>query len=203
MFEKATDTSAPVNPLFKQRWSGVAFDPDRKVQQRDIISIMEAARWAPSCFGDEPWRYLVLNRHQDAEAWEKAFNCLAPGNQDWNRNVPVLIIACHDTRYRNNDKTNTWASYDTGAASISLCLQAAHLGLMTHQMAGFSPEQVRESFQIPERYQAKAVIALGYQAAPEKIPEQFRDREMADRKRRPLQDNFFSNRWGEGIASDQ
>ncbi len=195
MFKKIIDIVAPINSTIASRWSGVAFDAERPVSQEQLLAIMEAGRWAPSCFGDQPWRFIVCNKSENPEAWQKLYDSLAEGNQGWCANVPVLIAACHDAQFSMNDNPNPWAAYDTGAASVSMCLQATDLGLMSHQMAGFSVESISEKFTIPERYKPIAVIAIGYQVAEENIPEALKGRELAPRKRNDLNDNFFMGNW--------
>jgi len=199
MIEKAVDTSAPVNDLIISRWSGVSYDAEKMVSTSDLQSLAEAARWAPSCFGDQPWRVIFCSKQEDETAWLQAFECLGEGNQPWCKHAPVLAIICADTRFSKNDKPNGWGAYDTGAAAVSLCLQAADLGLMTHQMAGFSPDQARSTFAIPERYQPMAMMTIGYQLPEDKLPEEFRGRELKPRVRNPLGENFFLGGWGKGI----
>jgi len=143
MFDKKIDTQEKIDDLLAKRWSGRAYDVNRQVSQQDIISLLEAARWAPSCYGDEPWRYIVCDKSTNESAWDKAFSCLAEGNQSWAVNAPVLILALANTIFSHNDSDNRWAQYDTGAATMSLCIQASSLGLMVHQMGGFSAEKGR------------------------------------------------------------
>jgi len=195
MIKKQIDTIKPINNIIASRWSSVAFDSERPVSQEQLSTIIEAGRWAPSCFGDQPWRFIVCNKSTNEEAWKKLYDCLGEGNQPWCANVPVLISACHDTQFSTNDKPNNWGAYDTGAASVFMCLQATELGLMSHQMAGFSADLIREKFNVPERYQPIAVIAIGYQVSEENIPDAFKERELAPRKRNPLSENFFMGRW--------
>src|SRR5690606_8823554 len=121
------------------------------------------------------------------------------GNQTWCRAAPVLILACCDTLFSKNDKPNAFGAHDTGAASLSLSLQAAALGLMTHQMRGFEPDKAYEVFQIPARYKPLTMIALGYQLPEPRLPEAFRERELKARVRNPLDENFFAGAWGEGL----
>jgi nitroreductase len=196
MIKKSIDTKAPINDIIASRWSGVAYDSEKTVSQEQLLSIMEAGRWAPSCFGDQPWRFIVCNKSENTEAWQNLYDCLAEGNQPWCANAPVLIAACHDTQFSLNDKPNPWGAYDTGAASVSMCLQATDLGLMTHQMAGFSADLIQEKFSVPERYLPIAVMTIGYQDSEENIPDAFNERELAPRKRNPLGENFFMGKWG-------
>lgn len=199
MIHKSIDVSTPIQPLLAQRWSGICYDPSRPVSQADLRTIMEAARWAPSCFGDQPWRYLVCDKTTNPKAWEQAFACLGEGNQPWCQHAPVLVIICHDTQFVHNDKPNPHAPYDTGAASMSLCVQATALGLMTHQMAGFSADKARELFAIPERYKPFVMMAIGYQLNEAQLSEPFKARELKPRARAPLESRFFAGEWNKGF----
>ena len=102
MQKKIAQTGTPIHDLIAQRWSPRAFDKSGVVTREQLTSLLEAARWAPSCFGDEPWRYLVWDRNHDAAAWEKAFDCLAEANQKWVKNAPVLLCACADSLFGHN-----------------------------------------------------------------------------------------------------
>jgi len=199
MIEKAADTSAPVHDLIMNRWSGVSYDPDKPVSIDDLRAMAEAARWAPSCFGDQPWRVIFCSKSADESAWQQAFDCLGEGNQPWCKHAPVLAIICADSEFSKNDKPNGWGAYDTGAAALSLCLQGVHLGLMTHQMAGFMPDKARTTFNIPARYQPMAMMTIGYQLPEERLPEAFRERELKPRVRDPLGEHFFLGAWGKGF----
>lgn len=193
-------TSVPIHDLIATRWSPRALDQDTPVPRRHITALLEAARWAPSCFGDQPWRYLVWDRHADETAWQQAFDCLAEGNQAWVRRCPVLLAALADSVFERNGKPNRWAQYDTGAASENLCLQAAAMGLAAHQMGGFDKTRLAEFFEIPERFTAMAMIAVGVPAGPDTLPVAFRDGETAARERRPLSELAFDGRWGTGFT---
>ncbi|HWK54213.1 MAG TPA: nitroreductase family protein [Hyphomicrobiales bacterium] len=199
MLKKSIDTSAPIHTLFSQRWSGICFDPDRPVPHELLVGVAEAARWAPSCFGDEPWRFLICSRADNLAAWDKAWSCLTEGNQAWCRYAPVLIITCTNTVFKRNGKPNAYHAYDAGAAAVSLCLQAASLGIMTHQMGGFSADKASELFAIPEDFRPLAMMALGYQLPPERFPEEWRARETKPRQRQPLQERFFAGEWDKGL----
>jgi nitroreductase len=199
MIPKAIDVSTPIHPLIEQRYSGVSFDSTRKVDMQTLRTLAEAARWAPSCFGDEPWRFIICSKQDDPAAWDKAFACLSDGNKTWCQHAPVLIITCTSLVFDHNGNPNSFGPYDTGAAAMSICLQATALGLMAHQMAGFSGEKARELFLIPETAKPLSMMALGYQLPLEKLPEQFKTRELTARKRKPLAEHFFAGAWGKGF----
>ncbi|MFQ5660089.1 MAG: nitroreductase family protein [Gammaproteobacteria bacterium] len=201
MFEKKAQTRVPINELLAGRWSGRAYDPSRPVSREQLITLIEAARWAPSCYGDEPWRYIVCDKSTDQTAWDKLFGCLMPLNQSWVKNVPLLILSAADSKMRKDGKLNRWGEHDTGAASMSICIQATELGLMAHQMGGFNVDKARESFAIPGQYVPMAVIAIGYQLPRENIPEVLKEKEMAGRVRRDLTSNFFAGAWGNPVIT--
>jgi len=143
MIKKTIDTSASIHPIMADRYSGVSFDPERPLSLDQLRSLAEAARWAPSCFGDEPWRFLICSKQHDPAAWQKAYDSLMPGNQAWCINVPVLVLVCTDTLFKHNGNPNPFAPYDSGAAAMSMVLQATALGLMAHQMGGYSGDKAR------------------------------------------------------------
>lgn len=199
MLEKKAITQAPIHDLIARRWSGRAYDPERTVEGETLLSLLEAARWAPSCYGNQPWRFLIWNRHRDGEDWRRAFECLSEGNRSWAGNAALLMLAAADGVFTHNGRPNRWGQYDTGAASENLCLQAAALGLMAHQMGGFDADGLRSAFAIPERVTPMAMIALGYALPEDRIPESLREREYAPRARRPLEELCFSRRWGAAL----
>lgn len=195
MIEKPAVTDQKISRIIAERWSGRAYDPTIAVTDADIVSLCEAARWAPSCFGDEPWRYIVWNKHSDEASWQQALECLVPGNQEWAKNASVLVLAASVKAFRHNDKNNRWVGYDTGAASISLCLQATAMGLMSHQMGGFDSDKIRSNFSVPDDVECWAMIAIGHPAALDSLNEEQLERELKARERRPLSEQFYNNTW--------
>ncbi len=195
MFDKKANTVHKINELLANRWSGRAYDPDRSITQEVLETLLEAAQWSPSCFGDQPWRYIVFDKKLDQDNWKNAYDCLSPGNQSWAVNAPILMLANADTILTKADKPNRWGAYDTGAASMGLCVQATDMGLMVHQMGGFDAEKARTLFSIPDRYIPMAMITIGYQLEKARIPEDMIERETAARTRNPLNLNFFRGVW--------
>ena len=199
MFEKKALTATPILEPLARRWSGRAYDPDRPVEHEKFMALLEAARWAPSCFGYQPWRLLIWNRDEGFEQWQKAFECLSEGNQSWAGQAPLLMLACADTEFADG-RPNRWSQYDTGAAIMSLSVQATALGLMIHQMGGFDAVMIREVFAIPETFDCLAMITVGYQLPEESIPEILREREYAARSRRELAATFYLDAWGQPVS---
>ncbi len=196
---KPAITQSPIHEIIANRWSPRAYDAHKHVSHEQIIALLEAARWAPSCFGDQPWRFIVWNKTQDAAAWQQAFDCIVPSNQTWVKDAPVLILVCADTLFGHNQTPNKWAQYDTGAAAVSLCLQATSMGLVTHQMGGFNSDKTREVFNIPAQYTPMAMLSVGYEGDANQLPEDLKARELAERKRKPLGELFFNGTWGSSI----
>lgn len=199
MQQKLATTCVKIDELMQTRWSPRAFDPDREVTHDDLIALLEAARWAPSCFNDQPWRFVVCNKAVDKIGWQNAFATLAEKNQLWAKNAPVLILVAAMSNFNHNGKPNRLAMYDTGAASVSLCLQAVALGLAVHQMGGFDAEKAREVFNLPADCIPMAMMAVGYQGDVGLLDNDFIETELAVRTRAELNQRFFSGQWGHGI----
>jgi nitroreductase len=170
------------------------------VSQQQLLALLEAARWAPSCYGDQPWRFVVWNQMGDTNAWQQAFDCLAPGNQGWVKDAPLLFLVVADTLFNHNGQPNRWAQYDTGAAAENLCLQAEALGLMAHQMGGFDADRIRGVAGVPEQFTLMAMISVGHPADPATFSAEVRERETAVRKRRELGELFFSGKWEKSVT---
>jgi nitroreductase len=194
--KKPAITQAPIHELIAARWSGRAYDGIRPVNQNLTLALLEAARWAPSCYGDQPWRFVVWNRGEDATAWQAAFDCLAPGNRSWVKDASLLVLVAADTLFNHNGQPNRWAQYDTGAAAENLCLQAEALGLMAHQMGGFDPDRARAVAGVPKQFTLMAMISVGYPADPVTFSPEVSERETAPRTRRALGEMFFAGSWG-------
>jgi nitroreductase len=199
--QKPAITSVAIQETIAKRWSPRAYDATKSVSHEQIIALLEAARWAHSCFGDEPWRFIVWDKNSDEKAWQQAFDCVVPNNQTWVKHAPVLILVCADTLFGHNQSPNRWAQYDTGAAAENLCLQATHLCLMAHQMGGFNADKAREKFNIPTQFTPMAMISVGYQGDADDLPDDLKARELAERKRKPLADLFFEGVWDKSIKA--
>ncbi|OAI17877.1 MULTISPECIES: nitroreductase family protein [Methylomonas] len=197
MSNKPALTSVAIHPLIAQRWSPRAFAPDRPVSAEDLTALLEAARWAPSCFNDQPWRFVVCDKSTHPDAWARALEIINDKNRLWARHAPVLILSVAMANFNHNGQANRWAMYDTGAAALNLCLQAGALGLASHQMGGFDAAAARQAFGLPEHCTPMAMLAIGYQADAEELPEEFRTAELAVRSRAELRQRAYFGHWDE------
>jgi nitroreductase len=184
----------PIQELIARRWSPYAFS-DRPVSDDDLRSLFEAARWAASSYNEQPWRYIVAAKAK-AEEFERLLSCLVEGNQVWAKAAPVLALGCTHLYFALNNKPNAAAVHDLGLASASLTLEATARGLFVHQMIGILPDKAREVYRIPEGVQPLTGLAIGYPADPGMLPEQYRERDLAPRRRKPLAEFVFGGEWG-------
>lgn len=185
----------PLHELILRRWSPRAF-ADRSVEPATLVRLLEAARWAPSCYNEQPWRYIVATNENAAE-FARMLGCLMEGNQVWARHAPVLMISVAKLAFTHDHKPNRHAFHDVGAASAFLAFQATALGLFVHQMGGIHADKARETYAIPEGFEAVAGIALGYLGDPSTLPDALRQRELAPSSRQPLEGMVFAGQWGE------
>ncbi|MFC9131532.1 nitroreductase family protein [Streptomyces sp. NPDC057099] len=198
MSPRTAHTTVAVHPLLAERWSPRSFDATHTVTDEELVSLLEAARWAPSARNTQPWRFLVGRRGDTT--YQQILATLVPGNQAWAGNSSVLIAAVAAERLENGT-AHHGAAYDTGLAVAHLSVQAHALGLHAHQMGGFDPERLRVSLDVPDGYRPLTVTALGALAAADLLPEELRVRETAVRERRPLAETFFAESWGKPLPA--
>jgi len=191
--EKPAKTRYPIHDLLRRRWSPRAFS-NRMVEPDTLRSLLEAARWAPSSYNEQPWSFIVATKQDPAEH-ARLVSCLVEGNIEWAQHSPVLMVSVARLSFEENGKPNRHAFHDVGQAVANLIVQATALGLVVHQMAGIHPEKIRELYNLPEGYEPVAGIALGYPGDPESLPERLRQRELAPRERKPLTEFVFTGRW--------
>jgi len=193
--EKPAQTDYPIIELLQRRWSPRAFS-DRMVEPEKLLSLFEAARWAPSSFNEQPWYFVFATSEKPAEH-AQLLSCLIERNQEWARLAPVLMVSIAKLNFDRTGKTNRHAFYDVGMAVGNLMTQATALDLFVHQMAGFSPEKVAELYHIPPEFEPVAAIAIGYGGDVEALPESFRAAELGPRSRKPIQSFGFEGQWGQ------
>ena len=193
--QKPADNTYPLLPLLSERWSPRAF-ADRPVEKEKLQSLFEAARWSASCYNDQPWTFFVATR-QEPDAYAMAMDWMVPFNQSWAKQAPVLIAGIARTHMRHNGDPNAWAEYDLGQSVAALSVEATHLGLHLHQMAGFDAAKITASLQLDDTYKPVVMIALGYIGDPATLPDSLQAREREGRQRLPLTDFVFAGQWGQ------
>lgn len=164
----------PVDSLFPRRWSPRAMS-GKPVAQDELMSLFEAARWAPSTYNEQEWRFVYAMR--DTPAWEKLFGFLMEANQVWCKNAGVLILTCARKTFVRNGKENPVCVLDAGMALQNLHLQATIMGLVAHSMAGFGGDMARRELQIPDLFEIKAMTAVGRPGDPNALPDGVREME--------------------------
>ena len=193
--EKPADTQFPIHDLLSRRWSPRAF-AERPVEPEKIQRMLEAARWASSCFNEQPWVFIIATADQPAEH-SKLLSCLVEGNQVWAKRAPLLIITVAKQHFDHNGQHNRHAIHDVGLAVGNLVVQATAMDLFVHQMAGILPEVIREGFSLPSGYEPVTGLAIGYSGDLNTLPEEIRERERAPRSRKALQEFVFAETWGQ------
>ena len=187
-----------LRPLLHERRSVRAFS-DRPVEPDKLRQVLDAAHWASSSANEQPWRWIVATKDDPAQ-FDRLLQCLLPGNAKWAGAAPVLLLACAERAFAQSGKVNLHARHDVGQAMATLALEADLLGLETHQMAGFEPDKARETFGIPDEYEAVTACALGYPGDPESLPDDLKARELAPRTRKPLGELVFGGEWGQAAS---
>jgi nitroreductase len=165
------------------------------LEPEKVCAILEAARWAPSSYNEQPWAYIVGTK-ENPDDWQKVLSTFIEFNQGWAKSAPVLMLSVAEKNFAKNGKPNRHALHDVGAATANLTMEATSLGLHVHQMAGIDPEKARQVFGIPENWEAVAGIAIGYVGDPDTLPADLKERELAKSTRKPQSEFVFTGKWG-------
>lgn len=186
-----------IHDLIRLRWSPRAFDPSRDVARADLLRLFEAARWAPSSFNEQPWRFVVTERTRTPEAFAALLGTLTGRNPMWADKAPVLVLVALRRNYEGHEIVNQSAWFDAGQAVALLVVQATAMDLSVRQMEGFDRARAREAMHVPEEFEPAVAMAIGYAGDPDSLPvEKHRQAERTPRTRRPLNDFVFEGRWG-------
>ena len=190
-FRKPADTHHPIHELLSERWSPRAFG-DKSVDSGTLHSLFEAARWAASGGNQQPWNFLFATK-ENPEDHARFVSLLWERNAIWAQNAPVLVLVVAKLYDFPGKERNSY--YDVGMATANLLTQAVAHGLVTHPMGGFDTEKARTELNIPSGYEPLTMIALGYPGVPDQLPEPLKERELAPRTRKPLDEFVFEGRW--------
>ena len=194
MSEKKALPDYPIDKSLAERWSPYAFQ-DRPVDEADLCSLFEAARWSASSYNEQPWSYLVATK-DNPDRFHQLLSCLAEGNQLWAKDAPVLALGVTHLKFTHNNEDNRAAIHDLGLATGNLVVEATVRGLCVHQMIGIFPDKARDLFDIPQDYEAWTGMAIGYQGDALTLPDALKQRDLAPRQRKSLAQFVFSGKWG-------
>ncbi|HUS11757.1 MAG TPA: nitroreductase family protein [Pyrinomonadaceae bacterium] len=171
----------PIDDIFLDRWSPRAMTGE-SISEEDLMVLFEAARWAPSSYNNQPWRFLYARR--GSEHWQTFFDLMVEFNQSWAKNAAVLVLFISRTHFDFNGQPSVTHSFDTGAAWENLALQGWLKGLVVHGMQGFDHERARTALNIPEGFAVEAMAAIGRSADPETLPGGLREKEAPSNRRK-------------------
>jgi nitroreductase len=177
---KLRNSSYKINPYILNRWSPRSFMEEGLTDQ-DLMAIFETARWAPSSYNNQPWRFIHAKR--DTTDWNRLFSLLEEFNKTWAKKAAALVVIISYKYFEYNGKFSITHQFDTGAAWDNLAIEASTRGIATHAMEGFDHEKARVDLRIPDDYEVLATIAIGLQRPRESLPTKLRDIEYpSDRK---------------------
>ena len=169
-----------IEPILFHRWSPRAMSGE-EISEQELMILFEAARWAPSSYNAQPWRFLYARR--GTANWDRFFDVMIEFNQGWTKHAAVLMVVVSRKTFESNDQAAPTHSFDAGAAWQNLALQGSTMGLVVHGMQGFDYEKARAVLNIPEHFQVDAMIAVGKPGKREDLPEDLQEREQpSDRK---------------------
>jgi nitroreductase len=177
---KSRNAENPVDPLFLNRWSSRALSGEA-LPEKELMSLFEAARWAPSASNNQPWRILYARR--ETPQWAPFFNLLADGNKKWAGKAAVLLVWISKKTFDSTGKPSVTHSFDAGAAWENLALQASLMEIVAHAMEGFDYERARKELSIPDGFQVEAMVALGRPGKKEDLPPELQKREEPNQRR--------------------
>lgn len=181
----------PIESIFLRRWSPRAMSGE-SITQGEMLSLFEAARWAPSTYNEQEWRFLYALRNKPD--WPLFFDLLAEGNRVWCERAAMLCVITAHKVFGRNGQPNPVHVFDAGLAFENLALQGAAMGLVIHGMAGFDFEKARTALRVPEDYAVCAMFAAGRPGDPNALPAGLREREEPS-QRKPVSEIICEGRF--------
>lgn len=189
-------SSYDISPLILNRWSPRSMSGET-MSNEELYPLFEAARWAPSSFNGQLWRFLFARRENE-EQFSSFLQLLDEGNQTWCKNASALVVVSVRTLFEYNDKPDRTSPFTAGAAFENLCLEASRRGFVAHGMAGFDFDKAKNELGMPEEYEVLAMIAIGKRAPKEELDEELQKMEEPS-DRRPLSEIVFEGKFGNSI----
>jgi nitroreductase len=170
----------PIEPLILHRWSPRAMSGE-PISEIEMLTLFEAARWAPSTYNEQEWRFLYARR--ETAQWPVFFDLLVEGNRAWCHRAALLVVILSRKTFTKNSKPNPVHLFDCGNAFENLALQGSAMGLVVHGMQGFDFEKARDVLDVPEHFAVAAMFAAGRPGNPDDLPEELREREIPSNRR--------------------
>ncbi len=164
-----------VHPIVISRWSARAMTGE-PLSDKELMPLFEAAKWAPSSFNGQPWRFLYAKR--DTKHWDAFFDLLIDFNKQWCKNAAVLMVVISRKTFEHNDRPARTHSFDAGAAWENLAIEGTRRGLVVHAMSGFDYDKAREVLGIPELYNIECMVAVGKRGKKENLPPELQEKEI-------------------------
>jgi len=195
--EKTRKSAYGVNHMILNRWSPRSFSGE-DIGDQDLFTLFEAARWAPSSYNNQPWRFIYAKRN--SKHWDTILNLLVDFNKQWCANASALVVIISKKTFDYNGKPSVTHQFDSGAAWENLALQATSQGLITHAMQGFDYERARKDLAIPDEYDVMAMVAIGKKGATEKLLPELQQRE-APSDRKPLSEIVMEGKFANKAGS--
>lgn len=192
---KEAPADYPIHHLLRKRWSPRAFS-DESVNPELLNQLFEAARWTPSSYNEQPWRFIVA-RKEDGETYDKLASVMNEFNQSWAMDAPVLVLGVTKKNFDLDGRPNRHARYDLGQAVAHLTFEATQHDLFVHQMAAIIPEKARELFDISDEFEPLTMFSIGYLGESTTLSDKLREREESPRSRKPLDEIVFHGDWAE------
>ena len=184
-----------IDPIFLERWSPRAFTGE-SISQEDLLTMLEAGRWAPSSYNSQPWRFVYARR--DTPAWDTVFGLLIEFNQSWAKDAAALVVVASNSTMVPPGKDAPVPSHshslDAGAAWGYVALQAQRMGWHTHGMVGFDIERAFSKLGFPAGYRVEQIFAVGKQGDKSKLPDFLQAREQPS-PRKPLNETAFEGKF--------
>lgn len=190
--QKTRSTTYEINPIIVNRWSPRSFVND-EISDKELFSLFEAARWAPSSSNSQPWRFIYAKKN--SKNWNDLFNLLVDFNKQWCTDASALVVIASRKNFEHNGQPSVTHQFDTGAAWENLALQAVSQGMITHAMAGFDYEKARKDLAVPDDYEVVAMVAIGKRGPKEKLSPELQAREIPN-TRKPLSEIIMEGKFG-------
>ncbi|MBY0529828.1 MAG: nitroreductase family protein [Rhabdochlamydiaceae bacterium] len=200
-FEKETklerNPNFPIQPFILNRWSPRSMTAE-SLSDEELLPLFEAARWSPSSYNNQPWRFFYAKRN--TPLWPIFFNLLVEPNQEWCKNAAALVCIVSKKRFDHNNKPCRTHSFDTGAAWMAMALEGASRGFVVHGMEGFDWELAARTLEIPEDYQIEAMAAIGKRGPIDLLPSHLKEREKPS-TRKTLEEIAIEGKFKAGKTS--